>query len=139
MHGQRLPFVDRIVVKMVKDNTTRSLQYLSQGFDLIDDVQVTDFRRFSEREEEGWFQLHRLGLHVNTIWLSFNQNPGKDPEGNPKVAPWKLRWFQDRRFRRAMSHAIDRDRLVKNIVEGRGEPIYSSTTRSKFASVGASV
>jgi peptide/nickel transport system substrate-binding protein len=128
--GQRLPFASRIVAKLVKDNTTRTLQYLGGGFDLMDSIQVVDFPQFSSREKEGWFTLHRLGLSLNVTWLSFNQNPGKRPDGTPKIAPHRLKWFQDARFRRAVNHAIDRDQLVKNILDGRGEAIWSDTPRS---------
>ncbi|MCE9636366.1 MAG: ABC transporter substrate-binding protein [Planctomycetes bacterium] len=129
-NGQRLPYAERIVAKLVKDNTTRTLQFLGGGFDLMDSIQVVDFPQFSEKEKEGWFDLHRLGLSLNVTWLSFNQNPGMTPEGKPKIAPYRLKWFQDERFRRAVNHAVDRDQLVKNILDGRGEAIWSDTPRS---------
>ena len=131
--GQRLPFAGGFVAKLVKDNTTRTLQFLGGGFDLMDSIQVTDFPQFSEREKDGWFQLHRLGLSLNVTWLSFNQNPTNNAQGKPKVAPHKLKWFQDERFRRAVNHAVDRDQLVKNMLDGRGEPIWSDTPRSNRA------
>jgi peptide/nickel transport system substrate-binding protein len=40
------------------------------------------------------------------------------------VHPSKLRWFRDVRFRRAVSHAIDRDAIVKTVYGGHGVPIY---------------
>lgn len=132
-HGQRLPFAGRFVAKLVKDNTTRSLQFLGKGFDLMDSIQVSDYVQFDGKEKEGWFELHRLGTSLNVTWLSFNENPGKRPDGTPKVAPHKLKWFQDVRFRRAISHAIDRDLLVKNILEGRGDAIWSDTSRANRA------
>lgn len=131
--GQRLPFPDRFVAKLVKDNSTRSLQFLGDGFDFIDGIQVSDYNQFDAKEKEGWFDLHRLGTSLNVTWLSFNQNPNNRPDGTPKVLPYKLAWFQDVRFRRAISHAIDRDLLVKNILEGRGAAIYGDTSRANRA------
>lgn len=129
--GQRLPFVDRVVVKMVKDRNTQVLQYLNGDFDLIDDIPAKDYRQFQDKEAEGWFDLHRLDLSLNTTWICFNENPGKDPQtGEPKVAPYKLKWFQDRRFRRAMSHSMDRDTMVKLFLDGKGAAIYSETSPS---------
>ncbi len=131
--GQRLPYPERFVAKLVKDNSTRSLQFLGQGFDLMDSIQVSDYNQFDTKEKEGWFDLHRLGPSLNVTWLSFNQNPEMRPDGKPKVAPHKLAWFQDVRFRRAMSHAIDRELLVKNVIEGRGAAIYSDTSKANRA------
>jgi len=126
--GQRLPFVDGVIVKLVKDLNTRTLQFLNGDFDLINDIQPKDYKQFKEKEDEGRFVMHRPGLSLNTTWVCFNQNPGMTPEGQPKVTPYKLRWFQDRRFRRAVSHAVDRDSLVKLQLDGKGAPIYSQTT-----------
>ena len=51
-----------------------------------------------------------------------------DSDGKPHLAPHQLRFFQDPRFRRAMSHAIDRENLVKLMLNGKGEPIYGPTS-----------
>lgn len=128
--GQRLPFVDRVVVKLVKDLNTRNLQFLNGDQDLINDITPKDYKQFKQKEEEGWFVMHRPGLSLNTLWLSFNQNPTADTDGKPKVAPHKLKWFQDKRFRRAMSHAMNRDAMVKLFLDGKGAPIYSETSPS---------
>lgn len=128
--GQRLPFVDRVVVKLVKDLNTRNLQFLNGDQDVINDITPKDYKQFKAKEEEGWYAMHRPGLSLNTLWISFNQNPGMDSDGKPKVAPHKLVWFQDRRFRRAMSHAMNRDAMVKLFLDGKGAPIYTETAPS---------
>jgi peptide/nickel transport system substrate-binding protein len=130
-HGQRLPFADSVVVKIIKDMNTRTLQYLNGDLDLVDDIPAVDYKLFKEKEDAGWFAMHRPGLSLNVTWVVFNQNPGANKaNGQPYVEPHKLAWFQDRRFRRAMSHATDRESLVKLFLEGRGEPIYTDTPRS---------
>ena len=45
------------------------------------------------------------------------------------MQPYKLKWFQDARFRRAMSHAMNRGTMVKQLLEGKGAPIFSGTTK----------
>jgi peptide/nickel transport system substrate-binding protein len=42
--------------------------------------------------------------------------------GVPFVAPHKLAWFRDVRFRRAVSCGLDRDRLVREVYAGRAVP-----------------
>jgi peptide/nickel transport system substrate-binding protein len=129
--GQRLPFPDHVIVKIVKDMNTRTLQFLNGDLDLIDDIPAPDYKAFKEKESESWFTLHRLGIALNTNYVCFNQHPGSDPATKePYVAPYKLKWFQDVRFRRAMSHAVNRDNIVKQILDGKGAPIYSDTTKS---------
>jgi peptide/nickel transport system substrate-binding protein len=129
--GQRLPFADGIVVKIVKDNSTRSLQFLNGDFDLIDDIPPTDYSQFKAKEGDGVFTLHRLGLSLNTTYLAFNQHPGVDAQtGKPYVEAYKHEWFADRRFRRAVSHAIDRENMVKLQLDGKGEAIYTDTNPS---------
>jgi peptide/nickel transport system substrate-binding protein len=39
-----------------------------------------------------------------------------------------VKWFRDQRFRQAISHAIDRTALVRNIYRNLGYPMYSSFT-----------
>ena len=129
--GNRLPYVERAIVQFVKDASTRSYQFLDGNQDTITDIPVPDYDQFKAKEEQGAFTLHRLGLSLNVNWICFNQHPGKDPaSGEPFVAAHKLRWFQDRRFRRAMSHAVDREGLVKLFLGGKGAPIYGQTSPS---------
>lgn len=128
--GERLPYLEKIVVKIVKDQATRALQFLNGDLDMIEDIPAPAYDSFKKKEGEGWFTLHRFGLSLNTTYLCFNQHPGKDETtGEPFVAPHKMAWFQDVRFRRAMSHAVNRANMVKQILEGKGAPIFSGTTK----------
>lgn len=128
--GSRLPFVDQVIVKLVKDMNTRTLQFLNGDLDVIDDIPAPDYKSFKDKEAEGWFTLHRLGLSLNTTYVCLNQHQGVDPATKePFVLPYKQKWFQDRRFRRAISHAIDRDNIVKQILDGKGAAIYTDTTK----------
>jgi peptide/nickel transport system substrate-binding protein len=57
----------------------------------------------------------------------FNLNPGKNPNSNtPFVDPIKSSWFNDLNFRRAIAHAIDRDQMIKIVLNGLGYPQHSS-------------
>jgi peptide/nickel transport system substrate-binding protein len=58
----------------------------------------------------------------------FNLNPGKNAQGKPFVEPWKRAIFNDVRFRRAVSHAIDREGIIKAVLQGRGVPLYEPYT-----------
>ncbi|MEK7832895.1 MAG: ABC transporter substrate-binding protein, partial [Acidobacteriota bacterium] len=50
---------------------------------------------------------------------------GKQPKtGKPLVDPVKLGWFKDARFRQAVSHAIDREAIVRLVFAGKASPQY---------------
>ncbi len=127
-NGVRLPYVDRAMVLLYKDLSTRTLSFLNGDFDTVTDIPPADYDRLKEGETKGDFVVHRLGLSLNTNWISFNQHPGKAEDGTPYVEPYKAKLFQDVRFRRAMSHATDRENLVKLMLNGRGEAIYGPTS-----------
>jgi peptide/nickel transport system substrate-binding protein len=65
---------------------------------------------------------------MGTLHLWFNENAGADARGVPFVEPRKLAWFRDLRFRKAVSHAIDRDAIVSTVYGGRGVAIYGPTS-----------
>ena len=127
--GARLPFVDRFVMVLAKDLTARAVIFLDGQVDMITDIQPTDYAKFAAYESQGWFSLQRLGLSLNTTWISFNQMPGATEDGDPFVPPHMLPLFQDKRFRRAVSHSVDREKLVRLFVRGKGEAIYTSVNR----------
>ena len=89
--GARLPYTHRVIVLLAKDLSTRSVQFLNGDFDIITDIPPQDYAQFRHKEAEGWFELHRLGLSLNTNWISFNQYPGNDSDGVPYVEPTSTR------------------------------------------------
>ena len=127
-NGLRLPYVDRAMVLLYKELPTRTTAFLAGDFDMITNIPAPDYDRVKAAESSGAFVFHRLGLSLNTVWIAFNQHPGKDSEGTPFVAPQKLALFQNPKFRRAMSFAVDRENLVKLMLNGKGEPIYGPTS-----------
>lgn len=125
--GRRLPYTDRLIMLFFADISTRATAFLNGDFDLITDVPATSYDEFKVESDYGEFYFHRLRVSLNTAWITINQHPGSGEEG-PFVAPHKLEWFQDKRFRRAISHAIDRKNLIKQVLNGKGEAIYGPTS-----------
>jgi peptide/nickel transport system substrate-binding protein len=60
--------------------------------------------------------------HVGTF-VSFNQQKAPGPDGGGLTAP-RSSWFNDLRFRRAISHLIPRERIVAELLDGYGTPAY---------------
>ncbi len=126
--GRRLPYVERAMILLYKDLSARSIAFLDKAFDMICDIPPQDYQQFKEQEKGSDFTIHRLGVSLNTTWVSFNQHPGRDDKGEPYVTPYKSQWLRDPRFRRALSMAADRDGIVKLLLDGKGEAIYTQTS-----------
>jgi len=136
--GGTLPYLDRVVVEVVADENN-ALTRLSQGtLDLVDRVRPSDFGAL-RRNQGGATRAYDLGpgLYVDNFW--FNLNAGKRDDGQPIVNPVKLAWFNDVRFRRAVSHAIDRASIATNIYQGLAQPLYNFVSSGNRAWVAADV
>ena len=120
--GTQLPYLDRLVIEVISDESN-ALARLGQGtLDLYDRVRPADFA--SLRNAQGGARAYDLGPGLYTDDLWFNLNPGKSADGKPYVDPTKLAWFSDVRFRRAVSHAVDRAHIAQNVWQGLAEPLY---------------
>ncbi|MCI0343123.1 MAG: ABC transporter substrate-binding protein [Planctomycetales bacterium] len=125
--GKRLPYLDRIVFFVVPSQDTQFLKFLSGDFDVLEPLRPEDYEKARQHEATKGFTVFPLGPSLDTNYLCFNQNPGKSPDGKPYVEPWKLDYFRRSEFRRAVSHGIDRQKIVDLLLEGRGRPGYDYT------------
>ena len=89
---------------------------------------------FEDDAEKGGYKVYDLGPDVATDFMWFNLNPGKDAKGKYYVEPWKHKLFADVRFRRAVSHAINRAGIIKSVLQGRGVPLYEPYTSANNVS-----
>jgi peptide/nickel transport system substrate-binding protein len=72
----------------------------------------------------GHFQIIDLGVGVQRDFFWFNQDTGADKSGKPFVAPAKLKWFSDKRFRQSISCAINREQIIHDVYDGRAQAVY---------------
>jgi peptide/nickel transport system substrate-binding protein len=128
--GQRLPYLDRVVFVISKDWNTTQSKFTAGELDVMSQVRAEDFA-LTKRMEGPDVRVEDIGVSLDTQWLVFNQNTGKNPKtGNPFVEPWKLKLFRDQRFRQAISYALDREGLANTVYAGRAVPLYSFVTPS---------
>jgi len=58
--------------------------------------------------------------------VMFNQNSGINPKtGKPYLDPVKRGWFENKKFRQAMAYAIDRESMVRIVLNGLGVILHS--------------
>jgi peptide/nickel transport system substrate-binding protein len=123
---QRLPYIDRVVFVILKDQNTTALRFEAGELDILTPrVRADDYWRVKSLEG-GDVTVVDTGVSLNTTWLAFNQNTGVNPNtGRPFVPLWKQRLFRNREFRQAISYAIDRQGLANTVFSARGAPLYS--------------
>jgi peptide/nickel transport system substrate-binding protein len=129
-HRQPLPYADRMVVPFLKSLETAMLKFKAGETD-AQWIPGKDYGYMKPFDKDGNFTIHNLGPDFRTTYLMFNLNPGRGKDGKPLVDPIKLRWFADRRFRQAVSHAIDRKAIIKNVFRGlatmQDSPIFQKS------------
>lgn len=124
--GRRMPYLDRVVFVILKDQTTIPLRFEAGELDILTPrVRAEDYVRVKKLESSE-ITVADIGVSMNTTWLAFNQNTGVNPNtGKAFVQSWKQRLFRNREFRQAISYAIDRQGLANTVFSGRGAPMYS--------------
>jgi len=122
--GNRLPYLDGVIFTIVPDMNAKLLNF-REGETDIHIVRPEEFHGLKRKESTGDYVVADLGAGFNTSYLMFNLDPGRDLQGNAFVEPMKLKWFRQVKFRKAISHAIDREGLVRTVLGGRGEPLWS--------------
>jgi peptide/nickel transport system substrate-binding protein len=122
--GHRLPYFDEILFTVAAGPGADARAFLESKSDIFETIRPENYMQFKQASSIGGFQLVDLGVGVERDFLWFNQNTGANAEGKPIVNPAKLKWFRNQKFRQAVSCAIDRDRIVREVYGGRAQAIY---------------
>jgi len=120
--GVALPYLDGIDMTIVPEYNTELLRLQAGETDVITDrLLADDLAVMRQSEAAGRVQLTDAGptLDVWTLW--FNLKPGAtSAEGRP--------WLVAPEFRRAISHAINRQTIVDTVYLGQAIPAYGPVT-----------
>jgi peptide/nickel transport system substrate-binding protein len=127
-NGTRLPYFDEVTVVVTPNLREQAYRFLHHDTDAFETV-PNDFRDLFEQDAAtGRSKILELGAGIERDFFWFNQNTNVAPGGRPLVPPVKLKWFRDRRFRQAVSCAIDRERMVREVYGGRATSVYGFTS-----------
>jgi len=113
--GNRLPYLTRLVVEIVPNQDAGRLKFLAKETDSYG-ARPREYAELRGQQQAGNFTIFDGPPTVSTEFLVFNQNPAGFRE---PAAARKLAWFQNVKFRQAVSHAIDRDAIVRQVYAGR--------------------
>jgi peptide/nickel transport system substrate-binding protein len=122
--GQILPYLDSITFLIVPDRNAEALRFKAGDLDVINSLNAESYADLRRYQDEGKYRLADLGPGLAIEFLWFNLNRGTDTSGRPFVDPEKEAVFEKTEFRRAVSHAIDREGIARSILLGLGTPQY---------------
>ncbi|MFO1486996.1 MAG: ABC transporter substrate-binding protein [Verrucomicrobiota bacterium] len=123
--GTRLPYLAEVQMNVAPDAGMAPFFFFQNQSDVCESVKPDVRSQFEAAftKRSGRFVDVGTGVECNYFW--FNQNTNVDASGKPMVSPARLKLFRDRKFRQAVSCAIDRERMVKEIYGGRAQPVLS--------------
>jgi peptide/nickel transport system substrate-binding protein len=123
--GAPLPYLDRLVVEIVKAQDVEMLRLQAGSIDLMTqpDVRPMDISALRRLRDQGTLEIVQPGISVDPIVLWFNLTAAAAAK-NSKTRPYLART----EFRQAISYAIDRDAIVKTLFLGDAVPVYGAVT-----------
>lgn len=129
--GNPLPYLDRIIYKIVADQNADLLLFLQGKVEFLE-AKGSDFPELKKNETNGNYTVYRLGPTTRSSFVFFNQNTGTDKaSGKPYVDKVKLSWFGNKNFRKAVAYALDKDNMIRIVMNGLGYPQWSPMTPSE--------
>ena len=128
--GDALPYMDKLVFLIVPSLDVELLKFMEGAIDSYN-MRGMDYPLLKPLEKKRDFTVYDQGPDMGSNFIVLNQNPGTNTKtGKPFVAPYKLAWFQDVRFRRAIAYAVDKKRIIEIVKNGLGYPQYSPESPS---------
>lgn len=123
--GDPLPMIDKIIYLIVQNQDVALLKFVEGATDAYD-LRGMDYPLLKPLENKRDFTVYDLGPAMGSNFITFNQNPGTNPKtGRPFVEPHKLAWFTNADFRRAVAHAVDKEKIIEIVKNKLGYPQYS--------------
>ena len=122
--NHRLPYLDELVFLFVGSEDAQVMRFEAGETDLINRLSSENYSLLSKEQSRTGSQLTDLGPSLEYNFLVFNQNDlaGKKLDG----IAHKQVWFQDQKFRQAVSAAVDRDSIVKLVYGTRGTALWGN-------------
>ena len=124
--GQRLPYLDQVVFLFVASEDAEVIRFQAGDAHILTRFSAENFTVLEKQQSAKHYHLDDLGAGLEYNFLFFNLNP-VDSKALPEIAR-KQAWFQDKRFRQAVSAAIDRDSIVRLVYNERATPLWTQVT-----------
>jgi peptide/nickel transport system substrate-binding protein len=122
--GNRLPYLDELVFLFVPSADAQVIRFQSGETDVITRLGAQDFTLLARQSRNASMVDAGPGLEFNFLFFNLNELGSTAPAEIVR----KQKWFQDVRFRQAVSTAVDRDAIVRLVYQGRGAPLWGPVT-----------
>jgi peptide/nickel transport system substrate-binding protein len=124
--GIQLPYLNEVTFLFVPSEDAQVIRFQSGDTDVLSRFGAENFDLLQKQQSQKGYHLDDLGAGLEYNFLFFNLNdPG--PTVPPEIAK-KQAWFQDLRFRQAVSAAMDREGIVRLVYSGRATPLWDQVT-----------
>jgi peptide/nickel transport system substrate-binding protein len=121
--GEALPYLDSVVLEIVPDQNTELLRLQAGAIDMTQQqLRAEDYASARELERKGTLSVLELGVGLDPDVFFFNLRPShwaKDP---------RKAWMPAAEFRRAISHAVDREGYANTVFLGAAVPVHGPVT-----------
>lgn len=125
-NGVHLPYLDEVEFLFVPSEDAQVIRFESGDTDVLDGFGAQDYSVLERQASERHYHLYDLGPGLEYNFLFFNLND-LTAKQLPQIAR-KQEWFNDVRFRQAVSDAVDREGIVRLVYGGRAAPLWSQVT-----------
>ena len=117
--GIQLPYADQLVLEVVPDQNAELVRLQSGQIDMMQQqIRPEDVATLRPLADQGKVRILELGVGTDPDFLAFNLRShywDKDPRRD---------WIQRKEFRKAISHAVDREAYANTVYLGSGVPIW---------------
>ncbi|MGH9699565.1 MAG: ABC transporter substrate-binding protein [Candidatus Acidiferrales bacterium] len=124
--GNPLPYLSEIDFLFVPSEDAQVIRFQAGDTDILSGFSAGDFAALEREKAAKGYHLDDLGAGLEYNFLFFNMND-LGAKNLPQIAR-KQTWFEDLRFRQAVSSAIDRDGIVRLVYSGRAAPLWGQVT-----------
>ena len=121
--GTTLPYLDRIVLKIVSEQDAELEGIESGDTDLtFSELRPEDYVPIRRAHEEGRLRLIELGVRpdADAFWFCLKPDATRS---DPRAA-----FVRRREFRQAISHAVDREAFAETVFLGAAVPVWGPVT-----------
>lgn len=124
--GKQLPYLNQIVFLFVPSEDAQVIRFQAGDTDILSSFSAQNFAVLAHEQTAKRYHLLDIGPGLEYNFLFFNLND-LAAKNLPQISRKQV-WFQDVRFRQAVSAAIDRDGIVRLVYGGRATPLWSQVT-----------
>lgn len=125
--GRRLPYLEGLVFHVLPNEDLQVMKLLAGDLSAVERLSAGNFLELNRQQRSKKIRAYDAGPGLEYQFLVFNMNDAPAARADRKLIR-RQAWFQDVRFRRAVSLAIDR-RAISNIAYSRlAQPVWGHVT-----------